>query len=104
MKNTGKKNQRSAWAAVLLTIAVAVWFMTAVGNLRAESREKAQQQLEEAIRRAAVTCYANEGIYPPNVEYLQIHYGIQIDDERYVVYYDSFADNLMPEITVVELQ
>ena len=89
---------------MLLTIAAAVWFLTAVGNLQAESREKARDQLEEAIRRAAVTCYANEGIYPPNVEYLQIHYGIQIDDERYAVHYDIFADNLMPEITVVEIQ
>ena len=30
------------------------------------------------------------------------HYGIQIDEERYLVRYEIFAENLMPDITVVE--
>ena len=60
------------------------------------------QVLEEALRRAAVACYAAEGIYPPNVEYMVEHYGLQIDSRRYVVSYTSFAENLMPDITVLE--
>jgi len=51
-----------------------------------------------------VACYAAEGIYPPTTEYLVEHYGIQIDHSRYAVFYEVFAENLMPEITVVELQ
>jgi len=58
-------------------------------------------QLELAVRRSAVACYAAEGIYPPTLDYLVEHYGVQIEDQ-YIVYYDIFASNLMPDITVLE--
>ncbi len=57
--------------------------------------------METALRRAAVACYATEGIYPPNLDYLTDRYGIQIDENRYLVHYEIFADNLMPDITVL---
>lgn len=57
---------------------------------------------EESIRRAVINCYASEGIYPPNYEYLKTHYGISIDEERYIVHYEIFASNIMPSITVLE--
>ena len=51
-----------------------------------------------------MACYAAEGIYPPDISYLEEHYGIQIDKDRFAVYYDVFASNLMPDITVIEKQ
>ena len=91
--------------SILLGIAVllvAVWFMTSLSGLaKGQSREGAQQ-LETALRRGAVACYAAEGIYPPTVAYLVEYYGIQIEESRYAVFYEVFADNLMPEITVIE--
>ena len=58
---------------------------------------------EHAIRRASVQCYAIEGRYPPSVEYLEEHYGIVVDSDKYAVFYDGFASNLMPDITVIPL-
>ena len=60
------------------------------------------RQLEQALRRGCVACYAAEGSYPADLDYLKEHYGIQVDETQYVVYYDLFASNLMPEITVLE--
>ena len=37
-----------------------------------------------------------------HIHYLEEHYGIQIDESRYTVYYDIFGSNLMPDITVLE--
>jgi len=51
-----------------------------------------------------VACYATEGFYPPDIAYLEEHYGIQIDKSRYVVKYTAIAENLMPDITVLEKQ
>ena len=65
---------------------------------------KGLRQLVDALSRGCVACYAVEGCYPPDLDYLQEHYGIQVDEERYVVYYDIFAPNLMPDITVLECQ
>lgn len=87
----------------LLVVAVLLaWFFIAVGNLGRGQGEQGRRQLEDALRAGAVACYAAEGIYPPTLEYLCQHYGVQIDSERYNVFYEIFADNLMPEITVVE--
>ena len=77
-------------------------FITTLSNLSGAQDQESQRQLEDSLRRAAVACYAIEGIYPPSVEYMEQHYGLQIDRERYVIYYDIFGSNLMPDITVLE--
>lgn len=86
----------------LLAVGIVLVFLTALGNLRTGNKEEGKRQLEEAVKRCAVSCYAAEGIYPPDIEYMKEHYGIQIDESQYVVIYDIFAENLMPEITVLE--
>ena len=83
-------------------VAVLLLFASALNSLDSGREAEDLQQLEEALRRGCVSCYASEGIYPPNLSYLQEHYGIQVDDERYVVDYRVFAENLMPDIKVME--
>lgn len=87
--------------SVLLVACVLFWFFTAVLSLGDGQSKEGREQLETALRRAAVACYANEGIYPPTLDYLTEHYGIQIDRSRYAVFYEIFAENLMPDITVL---
>jgi len=96
------RSGRVVWLFLPAALAVLLWFFTAVYNLQADQKETGRAQLEQAVRRSAVACYAAEGIYPPDTAYLQEHYGLQIDTKRYVVVYEIFAENLMPEITVLE--
>ena len=86
----------------LLTLVVFVVFLTALSNLEGGQGEQRRLQVEESVRRAAVTCYAMEGIYPPDLDYLQWHYGLQVDEKHYDVFYEVFGSNIMPDITVVE--
>ncbi len=88
--------------AVAIALLLGVWFFSGVGQLDRGQAREGRRQLEEALRRGAVACYAAEGIYPPNLQYLTQHYGVQINEELYTVFYEVFADNLMPEITVLE--
>lgn len=90
--------------SVLLALAVLLCFLIAVSQLEQGRSEAGRQQLEAAVRRTAAACYAQEGFYPPNVAYMQAHYGLQYDEDAYRVHYEIFASNLMPEITVVERQ
>ena len=62
----------------------------------------ARTQLKETVRRTALTCYALEGAYTPDLEYMNNRYGLGFDEERYQVYYDVYGSNLMPDITVLE--
>ena len=83
-------------------LAVVVFFAGAVESLDKGNAEKGISQLEEALRRGCVACYAAEGAYPPSLAYLEEHYGVQVDGSRYAVYYMAQGENLMPEITVLE--
>lgn len=99
-----KKRKRNIGPVLLLpaVLTVVLIFLSALSNLSDGRRGEGRQQLEEAVRRSAVACYAAEGIYPPDLEYLEEHYGLQVDQERYTVIYNAFASNLMPDITVLE--
>ena len=103
MRQKFRKSQ--VWLSFLLVAVILftllLWFFPALNHLRDGQHEEGRVQLEVALRRATVACYATEGIYPPTLEYLEQHYGIQIDKSHYSVFYEIFADNLMPEITVL---
>ena len=90
------------WLAAALAALCLIFFISSLASVDRQQGEEGRQQLETALRRAAVACYAAEGVYPPTVEYLQEHYGVQIEEERYIVFYEIFANNLMPDITVLE--
>ena len=86
----------------LLAAAALLCFATALNSLDTGRAQEDRRQLEETLRRGCVACYAAEGVYPPSLAYLEEHYGVQIDQRRYTVRYTAFAENLMPDITVLE--
>jgi len=65
------------------------------------SRAEGTRLAEESIRRASVQCYALEGFYPRNLDYLIERYGIMVDRDTYFVHYQYTADNLAPDVTVL---
>ncbi len=79
-------------------------FLRGIFSFLSRAEEEGASTLQNAVTRACVQCYAIEGRYPPSVQYLEERYGIQIDEERYAVFYSGFASNVMPEITVVPLK
>ena len=87
-----------AAAAVLLS------FLTALDNLDRDQSGEGRRRREESLRRSCAACYAAEGIYPPDLAYLTSHYGTQIDERLYAVDYRPIAENLMPDITVLEIE
>jgi len=91
-------------AIVLLMAALlaGVWLLVSrVGNSSGEAQTKF---VTDAVRNAALTCYAVEGAYPNDLEYLRSHYGLAYDQSRYIVRYDAFGSNLMPSISVLEME
>ena len=76
----------------------------AVAKMGNNQQAESLKQLERSIRKATMTCYATEGVYPPTIQYLKDNYGIQVDESRFVVFYEIFGENMMPDITVMERQ
>ena len=58
--------------------------------------------VRDAVKNAALTCYAVEGAYPDSVEYLREHYHLAYNEDRYMITYDAFASNMIPDIWVTE--
>ena len=86
----------------VIAAAFILCFTNAVSDVRQTQEHQGKEQLEQVLKRTAAACYAAEGIYPPNLEYMQKHYGIRINEEEYTVIYQMIASNLMPDITVLE--
>jgi len=75
---------------VFLAVIAGAWGLTA--------RMGSAQKREES----AYVCYAVEGAYPPDLDYLKEHYHLSYNEHKFRVTYDSFASNMMPDIYVVE--
>ncbi|PKM85676.1 MAG: hypothetical protein CVU86_01165 [Firmicutes bacterium HGW-Firmicutes-11] len=92
--------------ALVLPVAVFLCFLLffIVGSSRASqaAEKETLKHLESAVMQATVQCYAIEGVYPPDVAYLETHYGIQIDEDSYVVHYEAFASNILPTVFVIQ--
>ncbi len=71
-----------------------------INSAQKNSHEENYKVLSDAIMRSAVQCYAIEGFYPPNIEYLEDNYGLMLNRDKYVISYNVFASNIMPEVTV----
>lgn len=99
-----RKSQLPGYLLSLLVFGAVVFlFLHSVGAMQSRTEEDQLNSLADAVRRASVQCYAIEGRYPPSVEYLEEHYGIVIDRNRYNVFYDGWASNVMPDITVLPM-
>ena len=104
-----KRKYRSAagWLPTVLGLAlfavVAVWMVSGVREAAEVSDREGLRMAEEAINRAVVSCYALEGVYPANYEDLKAKSGLVIDEEKYKVFYEIFASNIMPSVTVIDL-
>ena len=91
-------------ALVLLMILLigGVWVL--ISRVGRRSGAAQTEFVTDAVHNAALTCYAVEGAYPDDLEYLRAHYGLAYDQDRYLVRYDSFGSNLMPDISVTEVE
>ncbi|MBP5305437.1 MAG: hypothetical protein J6Z02_06265 [Lachnospiraceae bacterium] len=87
---------------VLTFVAIVVLFVLGIQYIGKAGNKQNLELLRQSLNRAAVECYSIEGIYPPNVEYMEENYGLNYDHDKYFVLYDVFASNIMPTIDVYE--
>lgn len=85
---------------VLSIIILIAYMYIAVDSAQRKSDEESYRILSDAIIRSAVQCYAIEGFYPPDIEYLENNYGLLVDHNKYFVSYSVFASNIIPEVQV----
>lgn len=92
-----------ALPAVLFLLVLAL-FLAGLDDLSGATGRQEAEGLKNAVLQSAVHCYALEGFYPDTLTYLEDHYGLRYDRDRYVVSYEVIGSNLMPDVSVIPLK
>ena len=58
--------------------------------------------IKQSVDRAIVHCYALEGSYPANLDYLKENYGLILDTKHYIYHYEIFATNIKPTVNILK--
>ncbi len=87
-------------ASILLVVLV----IFAVENLSIDVAKEQEVLIKNAVTRSAVQCYALEGAYPSDLQYLIDNYGFYYDQDNYIVHFESLGGNLFPDIQVFYIE
>lgn len=95
------KNTRSASYIIMVFIIASILLLVFGTEKFIDKRgDYNMEEQKNTIQRFAVQCYASEGSYPPNLEYLEENYGLLLNREKYNYIYSVFASNIVPDIVV----
>lgn len=81
-----------------------ILFLGGIQSVSATTLSKQKESLETALSRSIAQCYAVEGTYPPTLDYLIEHYGLTYDSATFLVDYEYYGSNLLPDVTVLRKQ
>ncbi len=106
MNRFAKKSMSGNKKAVILPLAgfvlIVALFFAGVNKISGTSDAQAYESLQTALRRNMTHCYAIEGQYPPSLEYMEEHYGLSYDKDKYYIDYQVMASNIMPNVTIIK--
>ncbi|HPJ01646.1 MAG TPA: hypothetical protein PKU80_02265 [Candidatus Limiplasma sp.] len=90
---------------LVLFVLLIVAFVLVLNAVSGKTEQEQAAFLENAVRRAVVTCFAIEGRYPPSLQYLAENYGMEqaLHNEHFIVSYTVFASNIFPDIAVLRV-
>ena len=87
-------------AIVLAMVLLLAGTVAAINSMVSAGDAGEVRMVQDAVKNAALTCFAVEGAYPSELSYLRENYGLSYDESRYHVVYEAFASNQMPRILV----
>lgn len=97
-----KKVNRTLVSIIIFALMIAA-FLFAINYTSQATLNHQEEALNEALERDIVMCYAQNGYYPPSLDYIKEHYGLIYDDALFLVNYQPVADNIRPNYIVIRL-
>ena len=93
---------KGRWLYGLLAalLVAALVLLIAHRNPERDLSDESAAAIRAAVERSALQCYVVEGVYPPDLKYLEENYGLQINTADFYVTYDAFASNMAPTVIV----
>ena len=88
--------------SVFCIAALLFFFAKAMDSIGSANDTEQAAILEQALTRSITACYALEGAYPPDIDYLVEHYGLTYDSREYFIDYQYIGSNLRPDVTIIK--
>ena len=98
---SGKSKAGNIVLFVLFFCILMVMFNMGINQLTQVNEQQQIDSVRNAVVRAVIKYYAIEGRFPPSIAYLTENHSLMVDQERFIVHYNLFADNIMPIIDVM---
>lgn len=101
-----QRKKKTKWGAVILSLLLPslllLFFSVMLNQISSANDVQATAILERSVSRSITECYALEGAYPPDIDYLTKHYGLTYDTDRYFIDYQYIGANLRPDVTILK--
>ncbi len=78
-----------------------IFFIRGIASVSETTVDKQKESLTTALNRSITQCYAVEGTYPPSLSYIEEHYGLTYDHDKFFVDYQVYGANMYPTVTVI---
>ena len=97
-----KKHVSLRLIPVLAGIAALVLLWFSADRIDSGNQAKEKVMISTARSRSITQCYALEGFYPPDLDYLCSHYGFTYDTDHFFIDYQYIGSNMRPDVTIIE--
>ena len=102
-KNISFSKRLMKYLSAFLFIALFILFITGINDVSTSTVERQKESLETARQRDRTHCDAVEGSYPPSLDYIKQHYGLQYNEDLFFVDYQPIGSNVLPSVTVITI-
>ena len=82
---------------------MSIYMINRAGSMNAVDSELQAEKVYQLIEKALIQCYALEGRYPVDSEFEEKmnKYGVILNRDKYIFYYDAFSSNILPDFYVI---
>ena len=102
LSNKTGSNNRNFIVSIIVFFIIFGCFSFGISTFSDKASEQEKQTLETAVNRGIAHCYAIEGAYPESLRYLEEHYGLIYDEDRFFIDYQILGSNIMPDVTIID--
>ncbi|MCI6243286.1 MAG: hypothetical protein PUF81_02970 [Lachnospiraceae bacterium] len=101
---TKEKHHILRFTPLLLGIAALFFLAFSAEQMSSGNLTQEKEIVTTALSRSITQCYALEGFYPPDLDYICDHYGFTYNKDHFFIDYQYIGSNLPPDVTVIDRQ
>lgn len=103
-RNKSSSQGKGFFLAVVVFLVILAVFWSSISSFSQDTMRRQEENLENALQRSITYCYAAEGAYPEDLDYLKEHYGVTWDEDSFFVDYQVRGANIYPDVTIIPLK